>query len=185
MTNHRLLCFINVQYISNSKNMRQIDHKRVEMIPSYLYEDFPSKVNTLLSLHVGSSTRAFDAGQRFLLREGGRTVGAGVVSKVLSWSVSTFFSVVWLQLLMVSTFFIFNYWKKHFCANYMKVVAVLKVYSIPLQDIVGVWNLLSKLLNTLHPIRYISKDYILSLLDKKNERKQLWHIFVWCRRDAL
>jgi hypothetical protein len=30
--------------------MRQTDNKRVEMIPSYLYEDFPSKVNTLLSL---------------------------------------------------------------------------------------------------------------------------------------
>jgi hypothetical protein len=50
MTNHRLLCFINVQYISNSENMRQTGYNRVEMIPSYLYEDFPSKVNTLLSL---------------------------------------------------------------------------------------------------------------------------------------
>lgn len=26
------------------------------------------------------------AGQRFALREGGRTVGAGVVSKVISWN---------------------------------------------------------------------------------------------------
>jgi hypothetical protein len=50
MTNHRLLCFINVQYISNSENMRQTDHNRVEMITSYLYEDVPSKVNALLSL---------------------------------------------------------------------------------------------------------------------------------------
>jgi hypothetical protein len=51
MTNHRLLCVINVQYISsNSENMRQTNHNRVEMIPSYLYKDFPSKVNTLLSL---------------------------------------------------------------------------------------------------------------------------------------
>jgi hypothetical protein len=30
--------------------MRQTGYNRVEMIPSYLYEDFPSKVNTLLSL---------------------------------------------------------------------------------------------------------------------------------------
>ena len=48
----------------------------------------------------------------------------------------------------------------------------LRVCSIPLQDIVGVCNLLSKLLNALHLIRYISKDYIPSLVDK-NERKQL------------
>jgi hypothetical protein len=39
---------------------------------------------------------------------------------------------------MKSTCFIFNYWKKHLCANYMKVVAVLRVCSIPLQNIVGV-----------------------------------------------
>jgi translation elongation factor EF-Tu-like GTPase len=46
--------------------------------PSYFFS-FNTK-----EIHIGSSTRAFDAGQRFALREGGRTVDAGVISKVLS-----------------------------------------------------------------------------------------------------
>lgn len=54
---------------------------------------------------------------------------------------------------MKSTCFIFNYWKKRLCTNYMKVVA--------LQDIAGVWNHLSKLLNTLHLIRYRQRLYSL------------------------
>lgn len=67
---------------------------------------------------------------------------------------------------MKSTCFIFNYWRKHLCANYMKVFAVLRDRSIALQDIVGVWNHLSKLLNTLHLIRYRQRLYPLIIWQK-------------------
>jgi hypothetical protein len=38
---------------------------------------------------------------------------------------------------MKSTCFIFDYWKKHLCTNYMEVVAFLRDCLIALQDIVG------------------------------------------------